>query len=179
MGLILISVVTFCLETLPIFHKKNIVVWSACMHSQRPAHSYALHIDRSIHACSCTHTRARTISTLAPLRPHLFVDTGTHLHDHAQPTHSHTYTQPLLRFTIESICIAVFSVEFILRIASAPNTCMRLFTLALNHSHPHSCCVRAGKFMYDVYTLIDIGAIFPYYLEVCMDISDGEGTPVH
>jgi len=30
-----------------------------------------------------------------------------------------------------------------------------------------------GKFMYDMYTIIDIGAIFPYYLEVALDIHDG------
>lgn len=82
MALILISVVTFCLETLPEFHKKNMLFW----------------------------------------------------------------------FTIETFCIAIFTAEFLLRIASAPNTC---------------------KFMYDIYTIIDIGAIFPYYLEVGIDLQDG------
>lgn len=82
MALILVSVVTFCMETLPEFHKKNVTVW----------------------------------------------------------------------FGIETFCIVIFTVEFILRISSAPNTC---------------------KFMYDIYTIIDIGAIFPYYLEVGIDVQDG------
>jgi len=83
MALILFSVVTFCLETLPQFHQKNVEVW----------------------------------------------------------------------FALESFCIAIFTLEFILRIASTPDKC---------------------KFMYDAYTIIDILAIFPYYVDVIMDLSDGQ-----
>jgi len=83
MVLIILSVITFCIETLPIFHKKYVTFWWA----------------------------------------------------------------------FETICIAIFTIEFILRIISAPNTC---------------------KFMYDAYTIIDIVAILPYYVELVFDLADGQ-----
>jgi voltage-gated potassium channel Kch len=85
MSLIVLSVVTFCIETLPEFHRKNQIVW----------------------------------------------------------------------FTIESVCILAFTIEFILRAISTPN---------------------CKKFLLDAYTIIDLLAIVPFYFElpqVIDDVSDG------
>merc|ERR1712227_96796 len=82
-ALIVISVVTFCVETLPMFHKKHVLFW----------------------------------------------------------------------WILETACIFVFTIEFALRVVSAPNTC---------------------KFMYDAYTIIDIVAILPYYVELALDLGDGK-----
>ena len=53
--------------------------------------------------------------------------------------------------TLESICIAWFTLEFLLRLVSSPNKL---------------------KFMFDILNLIDLAAIVPYYVDLALDDFD-------
>ena len=53
--------------------------------------------------------------------------------------------------TLESICIAWFTLEFLLRLVSCPNKL---------------------KFMFDILNLIDLAAIVPYYVDLALDDFD-------